>query len=946
MPRLSFVYPEMLWLLGLIGLMVAIAVLTPRRLAPWRFWSSLTVRTLIALALVLAIAGVQLVLPVNRLTTVFLLDGSDSLSASARAQAETFIQEALQAMPEDDRAAIVVFGGNALVERAPSEEQRLGRISSVPIATRTNLEQAIQLGLALFPADASRRIVLLSDGGENAGRAVEAARLTASRGVPIEVVALTIGAGEAEALVASVEAPAQVREGQVATVVATIESNVAQPATVRLIGDGGTISEQQLALQPGLTEVTFAVEIAGNGFQRFRVQIEPERDGRAQNNEAAALIQVQGPPRILVVAQDQADAQPLVSALEATNMDPEVLSPAMMPSDLAGMITYDAVILVNTPARTLPVGAMRALPGYVRDLGRGLMMIGGGDSFGVGGYGRTPIEETMPVYMDVRNREERPDLAMVFVIDKSGSMDACHCSSPDMSSNPSQLGGVRKVDIAKEAVAQAAALLGPQDTLGIVTFDSRAFDTLPATTGATLDQILDALSGVEPRGATNLRSGLIQAEAMLQQVDARLKHVVLLTDGWGNGGDQLEIAARMREQGMTLTTIAAGSGSATFLENLATTGGGRYYFAEDITSVPQIFVQETISAVGNYIVERPFTPVIIGSSPVLNGLGGLPPLYGFNGSTLKDSARVLLETDDAQPLLATWQYGLGRSAAWLSDTKGKWAIDWMSWEGFPRFAGQVVGDILPVRGGQEISTDLLVAGGETMIRLNAGPGQENLDVTATLIGTDGSRRAVPLPQVGPLTYQGRVESPTPGTYLVQISGSAADRIVLQEMAGLVVPYSSEYRGGQGNPALLDELAALTGGQRLSEPADAFLPVAGRITQAREIGLSLLLLVLMLLPFDIALRRLMLQPGDLPFGQFWRSQQQRADARRVAAEQVPPDPTMARLQSAKERASTRIRGVSQTPEDQVPDKQAPDDDPLERLRAAKERARKRTSGEEG
>ncbi|NCC34408.1 MAG: VWA domain-containing protein, partial [Chloroflexia bacterium] len=263
MPRLSFVYPEMLWLLGLIGLMVALAVFTPRRLASWRFWSSLTVRTLIALALVLAIAGVQLVLPVNRLTTVFLLDGSDSLSASARAQAETFMQEALQAMPERDRAAIVVFGGNALVERAPSEEQRLGRISSVPIATRTNLEQAIQLGLALFPADASRRLVLLSDGGENAGRAVDAARLAASRGIPIEVVALTIGAGEAEALVASVEAPAQVREGQVATVVAMIESNVAQQATVRLIGDGGTISEQQLALQPGLTEVTFAVEIAG-----------------------------------------------------------------------------------------------------------------------------------------------------------------------------------------------------------------------------------------------------------------------------------------------------------------------------------------------------------------------------------------------------------------------------------------------------------------------------------------------------------------------------------------------------------------------------------------------------------------------------------------------------------------------------------------------------------
>jgi uncharacterized membrane protein len=950
MPRLSFIYPEMLWLLAAVALIWALAFLPPRRLTPLRFWSSLAMRTLVALALVLAVAGAQLVLPVDRLTTVFLLDGSDSLPPSTRAQAETFIQEALQQMPDDDQAAIVVFGGGALVERAPSEEQRLGRISSVPVATRTNIAEAIQLGLALFPADAEKRLVLLSDGGENEGQAVEAARLAAVRGVPIDVVDLALTSSDAEALVARLEAPASVREGQLASINTTIESTVAQRAIVRLLGDAGVISERAVDLQPGANDVPFEVEVSGTGFQRFRVEVEAERDGRPQNNESAALIQVQGPPRLLLVAADRADAAPLASALEATNMVPEIVAPDMIPADLAGLSAYEAVVLVNTPARALPVGAMAALPGYVRDLGKGLLMLGGEESFGVGGYGRTPVEEALPVYMDVRDREERPDLAMVFVIDKSGSMDACHCASPDRGSAQMQSTGERKVDIAKEAVAQAAALLGTHDTLGVVTFDNRAFQTLPPTDGPSVDQVIEAMADVEPRGSTNVRSGLLEAETLLQGVDARIKHIVLLTDGWGSGGDQSDIAERLQAQGVTLSVVAAGGGSADYLERLAISGGGRYYPVVDMAQVPQIFVQETITTVGNYIVERPFTPVVVGESPVMAGIGGLPQLYGFNGSTIKESARTVLETDDEQPLLATWQFGLGRSAAFMTDAKSKWSADWVRWSEFPRFAGQLVGAVLPVQGGQDITTEVTVAGGETLVRLTTGAGQENLAVTATLIGTDGERHEVALPQVGPNTYQGRVESPAPGTYLVQISGAAADRVVLQETAGLVVPYSSEYRGAQSNPALLAELAGLTGGALINAAADAFAPIEGRVTRAQEIGLPLLILALCLLPLDIALRRLMLRRSDFGAARTWAT----AQVNRPAPP-PPPNLTLERLAGAKQRAAARMAGQeppaepasAQKPQapPAPPPAPPPAEDPLERLRAAKERARKRASGEE-
>lgn len=860
LPGVSFVYPEMVWLLPALGLFWALALAVPRRLSPTRFYGSLALRTVIGLALVLALAGTQLHLPVDRVTTVFLLDASDSITPSARAQAETVIQEALAAMRPDDRAAIVVFGENALVERAPEVSDRLGRIASRPVAARTDIAEAIQLGLALLPADAQQRLVLLSDGGENTGSAIEAARLAAARGVPIDIVDLNGTGLGAETLLSRIEAPTRARDGQDLTVAAIVSSSVAQAATVRLLGDDVLLAERTEQLEPGENRVSFTVRAAGSGFQHYRVQIDALTDSQAANNEASALVQIDGPPRVLLVAEDEAEAYALLRALDATNIIAERVAPADMPADLAGLSAYEAVLLVNVPARSLPVGAIGALPAYVRDLGRGLVMIGGAESFGVGGYGRTPVEEALPVYMDVRDREERPELALVFVLDKSGSMDSCHCTSPDRRAPiTGSEGYVRKVDIAKEAVSQAAALLGEQDTVGIVTFDRLAYPALPATRGASLDQVTGSLADMQPRGSTNVRTGLLAAEEMLQGVEARIKHVILLTDGWGSGGDNLDLAERMREQGITLTVVAAGGGSAGHLDDLALAGGGRFYPVTQIADVPQIFVQETISTVGNYIVERMVQPVAVAGSPLLAGIDAVPPIYGFNGSTIKETARPILLTDDAQPLLASWQFGLGRSVAWLSDAKGQWARDWMGWAGFPRFAAQITGWVLPTQRSLQTTAEVEVAGSEATLRLTtdaqAPPLDGSLSVTAALIGADGSRTEVTLAQVAPSTYQARLSSPDPGTYLVQIAGAAEERVVFQEMAGMVVPYSAEYGPDQGDPTLLAQLALVSGGGPLADGAAAFAPLPTPAYQAEEIGLPLLILALALLPLDIAVRRI-------------------------------------------------------------------------------------------
>jgi Mg-chelatase subunit ChlD len=944
--HLSFIFPAALWLLVLLVPLWALALATPRRLSSPRFWSSLLLRTALVLALVLALAGAQAVRSVDRLTTVFLIDSSDSISPSARGQAEAFVQDALRAMRPGDQAAVVVFGENALVERAPGSEATLGRLSSVPVAARTDIQSALQLGLALLPADTEQRLVLLSDGGENAGHALDAANVAASRGVPISYVDIgSPESGGAEALLSALDAPTNVRQGEKFDLVATVESNVAQTVRLRIFADDRALDERDVQLQPGSNQFRLNLDAAGQGFQHYRATIEPRLDVRAQNNAAATLVRVVGAPRVLLVEGTPGDGRNLADALAAAQVNADLVAPDMLPSDLAGLGDYEAVVLINVPARALPVKAVANLPVYVRELGRGLVMVGGDRSFGVGGYGRTPIEEAMPVYMDVRDRQERPDLALVFVVDKSGSMDACHCSGPNRQTAQFREGGVRKVDIAKDAVLQASAVLREHDTVGVVAFDGSAHWVVPAQRDPSEDALRSALAPIAPEGGTNVQAGLQAAEEALLHIDARIKHVILLTDGWSGGGNNLDAAQRMREAGITLSVVAAGGGSADYLRKLAEAGGGRYYPAQNMEDVPQIFVQETITAVGNYLVEEQFTPSYVFPSPILDQLdGGLPLLYGYNGTTIKETASTILAGSDGAPVLALWQYGLGRAVAWTSDVKGKWAKAWIGWSGFPRFAAQLVGWVLPSGASDGVSASLRNEGARTIVEVKAqdegGKSRDSLVMRANIVGANGFAEDIALTQVAPGEYRGSLTSPLQGTYIVQVAGAQDGRVVVQSTAGMVVPYSSEYRQGQRNPGLLDGLAHASGGARLQQPADAFTHNLATVTSAQEIALPLLLLALLLLPIDVGARRLMLRQEDF-----------RGLAARLRGGQATVE-LSAETQLKRARARFARRGVAGDSRGQPSANAGPDpgdvaapDKRIERLRAAKERARRKARGEE-
>jgi Mg-chelatase subunit ChlD len=981
MIALSFLYPAFLWLLGLIPLFLGLG--WPERHAPDRRqrWLGLALRLLVLLGLILALAGAQLERPVDTITTVFVLDASDSISVADRTQAEAFLREALAQKPEDDQAAVILFGGDALVERLPRPETTLPTLASTPIKNATNIEDALRLALALLPNEGGRRIVLLSDGQETEGEARRLLDLAVARQVEISVYPLgTVDSAEPEVLVESVAAPAQARQGQAVPVEVVVTANQAAEANLRLLADGVLVESRAVRLVRGRNRFEFNLPVSEAGFHRFRAEIEAAADGRLQNNWGAAFTTVYGPPQLLLVEGQPGEAAALSAALKAAGLESKLIAPTGLPGTLPGLAAYDAIILANVPATALPQATQEALVSFVRDLGRGLVMVGGPESYGAGGYLRSPLEKAMPVDMEVRNRSREPNIALVLAVDKSGSMGACHCDDPN--SRPQQQArvpsGLPKIDIAKEAIFQASAVLGELDYLGVVSFDNSAHWQLEPSPGVDLNALEQAIGGIAANGQTNIYAGLVAAEESLATIPARLKHIILLTDGWSNSGAYEELTTRLANKGITLSVVGAGGGSATYLAELARQGGGQYYPATTMSEVPQIFLKETVRAVGNYIVEEPFLPVsTLGAdggltSPILHGLDlvEVPPLLGYNGTTPKTAARIALLTPRGDPLLATWQYGLGRSVAWTSDLSGRWAKNWLEWAEFSRFVGQMVNWSLPRPGDEQLDLSVSVSGNQaTLSAIVGGNGAAvpQLNITAKLLAAGGEVIETELQPSGPNRYQATVPLPAEGIYLAQVtayaqsSANAAENSepVANQTTGLVAPYSAEYANLNADLTLLTGLPIATGGQTLRDPAQAFAHNLAIGRQTWPIWPTLLLLAALLFPLDVAIRRLRLGRREWRQAQAWLSRRLpgfQPASTNLEPPQTPASPTVQAFRQAQQRVRSQPAAPppsaasgaepvkSREPASSVsaeppPPSLASDQDTLARLRAAKKRVRR-------
>lgn len=787
---------------------------------------------------------------VDRLNVVFLLDVSDSVSLAARERAYRFVADAVKFVRAGDRHGVIAFAEEAVVDQSLAQRSAVERPRPLPSGRGTNLFQAIQLAQATMPSGQANRIVLLTDGRQNAGSAIAAAQAAKDAGVDLYYVAAPLTFSQ-EVVAESMVLPQEVKFGEPFQAKLVAWSHRETQGRVALFRNGEFIGSQIVRLAPGKNVFSYRQSLEQSGIHVYQAALEVDGDTIEDNNRAVGTVVVRGKPQVLLADRDRGHAASLAGALRSQNIDVTVVEPAGIPKDPAGLQKYDGIILSNVSSLKLTRAQMGHIRDHVRDGGGGLLMIGGEESFGLGGYYRTPIEEALPVTMEVKQKVEIPSLAVVLSIDRSGSMA--------MSTDEK----ITKLDLAKEAAHLVVDLLDDRNEVGVMSWDTEFIWDFPVRAARDKQAAHHAVATIKAGGGTDGYPALKESYSVLFDRPALLKHVIFLSDGQMTRGDFQGLLRRMAKDKITVSTVAIGKDAdVQLMVDIAKWGRGRFYYTEDSQTIPRIFTLETQLASKASLIEQPFRPAL--TAPGHEAMQDIdwkqvPPLGGYVATTVKSTAELVLMSHQEDPVLATWRHGLGRAAAFTSDAKAKWGVLWLRWRDFNKFWAQLTRWTL--RSGTRSDTVATVERrdgiGEVVVDAVDGKGEfvNFLDSQVGVVAPNRERTVIELEQIGPGRYRGRFPAPQEGVYLVGMAQRRSEQVVGSQLAGLVVPYAQELRDLGVDEALLREVTELTGGGGLEDPRDTFLRARRRSRIAVEIWPWLVGLVAVMLVPEIAVRRL-------------------------------------------------------------------------------------------
>lgn len=843
-----------IWLiaLALVGVLVWYHIRSLSDFPLWQRRLSLVLRSTIVVLLALSLTGLVLRSPTRERAILVAIDASESLGDEAKTKTEAVIKE-LQPHAGEVQLQFVRF---AATPSAPIKDpQEWTEKLDDDNRLSTDLSAVIRVAAAAIPPDRVPDILLLTDGNETQGDALSAATRV---GFPVNVIPLPTR-DDPEVQLSDVIVPAQVRQGEPFFVEVVVQANHDTSASIDIFRDDVRVpsTEQKASyhLQKGENRFRIRQTIDDQSQVDFAVQVRTPSDTLLDNNMSHGLVYAAGKPTVLVIDQlpDQADS--FRWAMEEQDLRLEIRPPQGIPIDLAELQKFDCLILSNIPATAMTLNQMDIIRTYVEDLGGGLIMTGGDQSFGLGGYYKTTLETILPVRSNFEKERETPSLAMVLVIDKSGSM------------------GGQKIELAKDAAKGTVELLGPRDQIGVIAFDGSSNWVSELHAASDKNYVIDRIATIEASGGTSIYPALSDAYDALVAAPAKLKHVILLTDGHSEPGDFEGLAADMAAARITVSAVAVGEGAdQDLLENIAEIGGGRYYFCDDPSAVPQIFAKETVEASKSAINELPFLPQVVRPTPVLSGLDmeNAPFLLGYVVTRPKPTSEFILASESGDPVLSWWRYGLGMSVAFTSDISTRWSNEWLTWPGFGTFWAQVIRHAMRKSDAGGAFVTVEQTGTRARVTLDAvdplGNFINGAATELTLIDPNLKTEKLAFRQVAPGRYETEFDAAKRGAYLMELrQKTSAGEDALRQNSALVVGYPDELRLKPTNETLLKKIAAISQGH-YDVPIETLLVPTDRTAERRlPLWPYLLMTALALFVFDVLLRRIDLSVQTFGFG---------------------------------------------------------------------------------
>jgi Ca-activated chloride channel homolog len=800
------------------------------------FWLVAGLRTAIFTLLILALAVPQILLPVKGENVIFLVDRSDSVR-NGDDVALDWIEKSVNSKDKEDAFSIVTMGKDAFLEQALGKQQlSVTEFNTKVDGSETDIESGIQFAASILPKDSAGRIVLLSDGNETIGSSKEGAKLLKNRKIELDSV-LMERATQADMSITDLEVPPSMYKGEEAQISVTIDSNSSKKAKVRISVNNQDVLTENVDVKEGKNVYRFSYKVEETGMTVFKGEIATENDTFIENNSMYSVSNVKGTPKVLVVQGKEAGE--IEAILEGTGLLVDVIAPEKLPTVLSGYLQYHSIIFNNVPGTVISENQMNLMERAVKEFGTGFVMAGGDESFGLGGYFKTPIERLLPVDMDIKGKKEMPSLGLMIVLDRSGSM----------------MGG--KLELAKEAAARSVELLREEDTLGFIAFDDRPWVIVETGPLKNKKKTVEEILSITPGGGTEIYTSLEMAYQELEDLKLQRKHIILLTDGQSATSASYEdLIAEGKEKNITLSTVAIGSDADRgLLEDLALWGSGRFYDVIDASVIPSILSRETVMATRTYIEDNPFFPVTV-ENPDWSFLadGGVPQMNAYIATTPKSRATVPFMSEKEDPVLAEWQYGMGHTIAFTSDFSGKWSGDWARWEKWPAFVSHMVTRTLPQYETEPYRVSLDKKEGSTVVSLEAANGGgHTLPLETTVVSENGEQIATNTKLVAPGKYELSIPDSS-GMYFLNVKQTDQTGNVHVYQTGFTVPYSEEYLLKGANKELLEELVGITGGKELSVEKDSFRPTVSRNYLKQPISQWLILLAFLLFFVEITVRR--------------------------------------------------------------------------------------------
>lgn len=694
------------WLVSLVPLLVVLRYSLSDRPAFCRRVSS-GLRVAAVALLVLALCQPFVVLRSSDLHVVFILDVSDSVDLhAARAEIETFDRCIGQLGPRDSWSLLLAADGvrpQATTQEAAAQlDQWLAAVPDHGFRSASRLAQALLSARLCFPAGKAGRVVLATDGRPTHEAVDQALSCLKKEQIDIRLHRLE-GLKAPEACVDSLTPSAtRVFQGETVRMTAKVAANQRMQVHLRISSKGVVFGSKRLDLDPDHSQtVDLDVPKDTPGSSHWTAELVARQDHFPMNNQARCTVAVSGKPHLLVLHETPRRMDFFVKAMAEQGVEIEVRGRQGMPDDLASLLAFDAVILADVPATDMTAQQMERLKRYVADFGGGLAMFGSDSSFGLGGYYGTPVDEILPLSSRYEKEKEKPSVAMVLVMDKSGSMSGA------------------PIALSRQAAMATVDLLARQDQIGVVAFDGQTSIISPMQSATQGEAVKSDIQTLASGGGTFMYPAMEAAFRMLGGVQAKIKHVIVLTDGQSQPADHQGLVSEMAAAGITVSTVALGGADVALLSSLAEIGKGRFYQTTDPSTIPRIFTKETVEVSGSAVKEDVFSLVPTSDHPLLSGFGDaeLPAILGYVMTRMKPATQLLLAAHSGDPVMAISRYGLGSTLAYTSDVTDQWGAEWLTWAEFGRFWAQALRSLVRRESTEGLSTRQTVEGHQWTVDL-------------------------------------------------------------------------------------------------------------------------------------------------------------------------------------------------------------------------------------